>query len=426
MTKLKTALIFIKEKSEWQSCNYILENLFEAYRKIDSIELLEIPLRDSSKTECQNAGKIIGQNRCDKIVILDHRFRPFFFVHELLKLTHSFELIVHVYGDFFLNLARVKIFDLLIDKAAIKFIAASEAQANLVNLFIHKKEDQSVVIPFPVSNFYHYNEAKRSQLRLKNSLSEKIVLCYTGRLSLQKNVMALLPLFIKIKTIFPEAVLYLAGDFDDIGIPYRGFDRPFLSMKLAFEESLAEVPSKLRKDIFYLGNLNPSELNDLYHLSDMYLSLSTHNDEDFGMSPAEAAVLGLPLFLTDWGGFKNFKKNLAEYVYLTKVEMGKLHPAPGPGVVGDLLKFIAQSSKFNRQSIIDLSINYYSPNAIAQKIWLTLDKKADKFKGFNSYFKEVSLLSTLGAPFESIEHKYTEDYFKIYQSYLNPSSKGVK
>src|SRR5690606_17477950 len=54
------------------------------------------------------------------------------------------------------------------------------------------------------------------------------------------------------------------------------------------------------------GSLPNKELKGVYQGADYLVNLSVHNDEDYGMSVAEAQCSGLPGIITDWGGLAGF------------------------------------------------------------------------------------------------------------------------
>jgi hypothetical protein len=54
-----------------------------------------------------------------------------------------------------------------------------------------------------------------------------------------------------------------------------------------------------------MGNLSAAELAGLYHVSDIFITLTTHPDENFGFAPIEAMACGLPVVATAWGGLKD-------------------------------------------------------------------------------------------------------------------------
>ena len=103
-----------------------------------------------------------------------------------------------------------------------------------------------------------------------------------------------------------NAKLYLAGSFDDLGEPFLSKNYRTGEFFYCYNNLLRSIPNEFKKKIIYLGFLSQEELRCVYNSCDYYMNLSVHNDEDYGMSPAEALCCGLPCILTDWGGYTSF------------------------------------------------------------------------------------------------------------------------
>lgn len=118
--------------------------------------------------------------------------------------------------------------------------------------------------------------------------------------------------------------LWLAGPWDNILLPYHGTRGLPGSYFTQFKSSLID---KGLTNVRFLGDLDEEELLGVYHASDLFVSFSTFNDDDYGMSIAEALMCGLPALLTQWGGLPTFKK-YSEHVDLVPVEFKdvRMHP----------------------------------------------------------------------------------------------------
>lgn len=77
--------------------------------------------------------------------------------------------------------------------------------------------------------------------------------------------------------------------------------------------------NKKLENVRFLGDLSTEELVSVYHASDLFVSFSTFNDEDYGMSLAEALMCGLPAVLSQWEDFSSYK-NYSSDVELVPVE----------------------------------------------------------------------------------------------------------
>jgi glycosyltransferase involved in cell wall biosynthesis len=108
----------------------------------------------------------------------------------------------------------------------------------------------------------------------------------------------------------------IAGSFDDIGAPFFGVVGQPGSFYYAWKKSVEAAEKKAPLlSVRYLGMLSSHELRKLYAASDLFVSLSLHHDEDFGMSPAEALACGTPALLSSWGGYSSFQGNTGVGVF---------------------------------------------------------------------------------------------------------------
>jgi len=60
----------------------------------------------------------------------------------------------------------------------------------------------------------------------------------------------------------------------------------------------------LSEKIVFITNFSNSDKLLIYKAADVFVSLSDHPQETFGISPIEAMACGLPLILSDWNGYK--------------------------------------------------------------------------------------------------------------------------
>jgi glycosyltransferase involved in cell wall biosynthesis len=125
-------------------------------------------------------------------------------------------------------------------------------------------------------------------------------------LSLQKGIVSLIEEFRHQVELGADAVLGIAGAFDDIGSPTTGLNLLPGYFYQRVQEALSLLPPEIQKRVLILGNLSKEELRGLYSAADSFVSLSLYHDEDFGMAPAEALSCGLPSLLSSWGGYSSF------------------------------------------------------------------------------------------------------------------------
>jgi glycosyltransferase involved in cell wall biosynthesis len=257
--------------------------------------------------------KKMACGRFTDFIFLDHQIDPLPILQALQAFVGigvlDFRFSFHIYGDFTLFPQRWLDVAKILRGAKTKFLCASERQRKLVSFFEKKGRSVSTVCPFPVhTRRFQFSQKNRAEVRKKLRLTEdQTLLLYTGRLSLQKNITRLIDEFCNLETKNPECRLALAGPYDDIAGLTSGIEVPPGFYFHQLRETLEGLPLKLREKIFFLGDLDHENLKKVYSAGDLFVSLSLYHDEDFGMCPAEALSSGLPVILTDWGGYGAFK-----------------------------------------------------------------------------------------------------------------------
>ncbi len=422
----KIILITKETKSSWISCQLITSNLLKAYSRAlenNNFEIVTVP-ETLNRYTAYSAIASIKLKKADLIVWLDHQPNPALFLQELYRHYKdiSFDLrpkiIIHIFGDFILDCRQWDNCREALLNLPIHFVTASHKQQLLVESLFHS--DQSIVStrPFPVDesifNFTNF-EVNRLQVRdrLKLSPSEK-VLIYTGRISLQKNVDALIKLFESTQIFLEEEItLLIVGPWDDILIPYfgkRGVSGSY------FHYYFKTMKKTQCEKVYFLGNQSTDELMKLYHGADGFVSLSTYNDEDYGMAPAEALCSGLPCLLTDWAGYSSFA-NYSKSVSLVNVKKLTSRPSADSGDARQkllsLIKLVPKKRE-ERQKISEEAFLSLSIKASSQKLALELNEWhfgsvkscADKFNNLCLSFKKNP-----NSPFKD------ELFQEIYEAY---------
>lgn len=428
----RIALIMGRAQSDWVSCQSISKNLLAAYQMAFKKE--DIKIFDYSFTLRDDQIDLLAMEIVsyfpDKIVFLDHYPHIGKLAIAMKKKYLGPErpsLFIHVYGDFTLFLKEWLGLEYLLKNHKIRFFCASDKQLSLIKKLLKSPEHSVSKCPFPVNGevFFHDPQIRdpvRKGLGLKEN---QMAFLYTGRMSYQKNILSLVKDFATFleKTSF-DTYLYLAGKFDDIGKTFLGhyfFKEEFFYW---YQLAIKELPASFRKRIIFLGNLSQSELKEVYNACDYYLNLSVHNDEDYGMAPAEALCCGLPCILTDWGGFSSFAK-----IGLSPQGACELVP------VHILEKVISYEKNFFIKMISNKTIDMWTESKRSKLSKLFLKRLSipgvqaqikdihgldlEKFKGFSSMMEDLVIQSKLknALPFNTSSVEYNEKYKELYDSY---------
>lgn len=329
------------------------------------------------------------------------------------------EWFIHLFGDFSLRAKEWFYCGEILKNKRVRFICASPRQVNLVRSFAKspKKIELSKVI-FPIDGKQHkFSSSIRTSERLKMQASpSEMIFIYTGRLSQQKNIEKLIQLFTsKILKVYSNSRLLLVGSYDDIGSQMLGQKSPLGSTYNLIQSHYKKLTRDEQKRVVFLGDKNTKELHRLYCAADCFISLSLYHDEDYGMSVAEAMAHGLPLILTDWGGYTEFA-SLSHKSILLPVSIDKRGFAiKTQGFEKKLDQLVQYSKQSTERSIIAKSLSKKLNIECATE---SLNRELashckEKFAGFS---KKMLLLDQ--ARLNGLLPSTENDYAKFYSPYF--------
>ena len=125
---------------------------------------------------------------------------------------------------------------------------------------------------------YLYDETLRQDVRMREGVTDKLVVGNVGRFSQQKNQTFLIEIFAKIKELHPESVLWLAGDGE---------------LRSEIEEKIQTLG--LTEDVKLFGMVKNTK--ELYQAMDVMVMPSLF--EGLPMVGVEAQASGLPCVFSD-------------------------------------------------------------------------------------------------------------------------------
>jgi glycosyltransferase involved in cell wall biosynthesis len=427
----KIALILKDEVSSWKSCQLITSNLHEVYRTgFAQSDVKEFRVsKNYNHYLSQKTAQALKEWGAETIVWMDHKPNAALLLKALddLYLDSSATkpvFVIHLFGDFVLDCLGWESVKDSLQRYPVHFIVASDRQKQLVESFFSGCGSIVSVSPFPVNgdafnmdNFQQNRESLRSEFGIA---PEDKILLYTGRISYQKNVELLVNMFKTLEPVFPGKIhLWIAGTWDDILVPYSGKIGTSGSFYSQFSKTIKKISNS---NIKFLGHLDEEQLPRFYQASDLFVSFSTYNDEDYGMSVAEALMCGLPCVLSNWGGFSSFK-NYSDQVELTPVYFNLSRP----------LVEINYARKVLMQKILTLSTDQEVriKNALKASQSLSVKMQAKILKesfskrkfgsidNFTSKFYKLCIHSrnNPGAPFKDRNLELSPFYKEVYGEY---------
>ena len=353
--------------SSWVSCQKIVFNLHKSYALNKDLELLNFNYSvDQTALEILQSAQAVVAANPDVIVILDHKPHPLAMLQLILpKLENKKPRIVfHVFGDFTLYYSHWDKLGKLLQGYHVDFLVASDRQKHLIDKFM-PENIRAYVCPFPVDKSeFSFNDAVRKLQRQEWGLSEKdIAFVFTGRLSRQKRTHTLLKTFSDFieRTKTDHAHLFIYGASDSIGDQFIGKWEVEGEYFRKINRVYKSLPEHIQSKIHFMGSVPNAELKGVYQGADMLVNLSVHNDEDYGMSVAEAQCSGLPAILTDWGGLASFHHDeMPEATKYIPVVIGKRSKLIHYQSVVDAFEQAFKNGHFkNRKEISELALGKF-------------------------------------------------------------------
>ena len=431
---MKIALVYSFNPSAWVSCQKIVANLVLAYEELaHNTELIPIHY-DANMTQqelWQNAESLFNKNP-SHVVFLDHQPHPLPFLRYYLNLVGNKKerpvLIFHTYGDFTLYFDKWNELEKILAKNNVLFYAASIRQKNMLSELIPVNLIR--VCPFPVDfkEFYFDQKIrtlKRKELKIADN---EFVFLFTGRLSRQKRIHQLLKSFSEWrKETGANAKLILVGDSDGIGDPFANIFEMNGEYFHFINDLYKSLPSSDQVHIEFHGFIPNQEINSYYCAADCLVNISVHNDEDYGMSCAEALAAGLPLILSDWAGFASFAlPELNNEVRFVNVSLGKSGKLISTASLKKQFSTMYQNIKSTSRNKTSAAIKKYASVDSVKQILQNGLESSEEFTNFNPLLGKLSYLYKNFSKNCFWDHKtssFNSNYYRLYRHYVKSNPK---
>lgn len=425
----KIACVFSFKESSWVSCQKIVRNLHRSYDGVPGLDIRNFHYgTDTLEADIMELTTELHDYQPDAISILDHRPHPYHFLKYLIpKFTGKKpHIIFHVFGDFTLYYSDWHTLAKLLTGFPVTFVVASHRQKLLIDAFL-PAGNRSVVMPFPVDpGEFYFDEKLRNQQREAWELGETdLAFTFTGRLSRQKRIHQLLPIFHRaVQNEGPRKLyLFLYGLPDHVGDTFLSIWDNENEYFRKIDRIYRALPLETQKRIRFMGSVSNRDLLPVYAGSDSLVNLSVHNDEDFGMSVAEAQLAGLPAILTDWGGLASFHHpDLPEATRFIDVRIGKMAKVFSKDQVTSTIGEFSRSPGIDRRELSRLAGKRFSIEAGTPTVTEILNNGGTPFTGFSEFHALVTNRMQLQKPVYLTKYQTIHPiYRRIYSAYVrNP------
>lgn len=188
-------------------------------------------------------------------------------------------------------------------------------------------DQRALKLSFPEAQFYKIPYPcfiNKNRIDKKVKFKEIRDLVYIGRISEQKNIIDLIQLYFYLReNIDGQFRLHFFGWEDNLGFPNMGIKGGgYLKkiLKLVGNHSYGQ-------DIIFHGQVERVEIDDFLNAQPhLFISLSTHSDENFGMAARRSLMIGGVALLSSWGGHLEHKQSFPQQTEYVNVELNEDGP----------------------------------------------------------------------------------------------------
>jgi glycosyltransferase involved in cell wall biosynthesis len=395
----KIAIITTQQNYKWVSMQEVLPSIEKCWKMTADECQIEYLLINVDVEPFRNYARQILE--CDAIIIIAFNETIARFMRETRQtLGLSAPFILHLYGHASLGLwpqYRFKVLQMMTEGDA--FIGTCPGDIHCMQL----TSDNARVydIPYP-----YFPIKKLSDNQFQDS---ERVFAYVGRISDQKNIDSLIRSYaLLIEKIKDAPLLIIYGKEDHLGSPNMG---------IASTDCLSNLKSQilnlgLEKNIFFKGFLSRETIYSELGSNHIFVSASTHSDENFGMALLRSLAIGANAVVTHWGGHQVFAKHLEGKVWSVPVIFSNSRPLPNENAFAEAM----EQALFKNKNIPTTNAlpEYYLPQNIIEQFKIVLQ---------NVHSNSSPLVSTEVAKSMYKQQAYYEnlgDMQRVFDSYEDP------
>lgn len=348
MKSTQTLVLTSKENYVWSSMQEIIPHLERCWLKSanenHNVELVDVDNLDLKKITklAWNANNIVLTCFNIKTVKIAVFLRQ--------ELGLNFRIIFHLHNQATIGLWPLQEFGLLkLLKGSDLFI--SSCQRDWETLLLTCPKAQGAFIPFTLSD---------AEIKLMTQWHDKKIkkeFYFVGRISRQKNIHFILKALALLKNEFSAAHFHIFGEEDNLGSPNMGMsDLTYMS-----ELQKQIIDLDLSSMVTFHGHKERTSLyGNILKERFIFISMSAHSDENFGMAAYRALLRGEPTLLSDWGGHSDFMSEFKDQVSLVPIIHKKNELGIDEAVLVNSIKEALRKDNFQLHSK-----NYYLEENLA-------------------------------------------------------------
>lgn len=375
-----------------QSVNRISNNLSTLYLSLpkDQFEVREIKLADLEDTisldfDFKKILQKYKEETPDHVAVVHPGLTNHIFLRALLnsKVAKSPQFIFHIFGNFVRYGESWFALNRLLLRKNVQLAVASDCYFELLTNFI--SADSLYKLPFPID----LTSTVVSRGNDQDAKERPFRVLYAGRYHEQKNVTQLIRVLdIYSKKFNRKVHLSLAVYFDDFN-PTTINSQKILGQQFNnYSSSLKDLSDGV--EVSWLPHQSELELARLYSTHDVFISLSTFLDEDYGNSIIESLSQGTPCIVSKWGGYKDFCLQFPDDCLGLDLVLEQKSFYLDTEKIFACLESVFQKTSDDRKKLKLKILDYVGQKKLHQDLTMLFSKKS-VFKGFDQSLLNFSI-----------------------------------
>lgn len=344
----RIAIVTTRQNYKWTSMQEVLPGIEKCWQMAAEDSKIESKIINVDVEPLREYAKYILQ--CDMFIIIAfNETISRFMIQVRQTLNTEAPFVLHLYGHATLGLwpqYRFGVLDLMRTNDA--FIGTCPGDTKCMSLT--SSNALCYEVPYP-----------HIPLDLTPVIKEK-VFAYVGRISDQKNLDILINSYYLLKqrrSNIPKLVIY--GKEDNFGSPNMGI------ASTDYLNNLKEMLKKLglENEVVFKGFMPREEIYKELGSNHIFVTASTHSDENFGMALMRSLACGALAVVSNWGGHKVFKTHCQEKVWTVPVYFENFHPRPS---VDDFSNAMEEALDSNIKNDTSFQLpEYFSMKNVAER-----------------------------------------------------------